>query len=178
MKMCRSPLLSLIIWLKPRGLDRLMELMTPRPVQQFNDFVFDSVTKRLELYKKQEDIPENERRQDMFYFLCKAQGSSTGRPAYTEDELRAEASLLIIAGSDTTTASLASIFWYLIRAPRCYQKLVNELQGTFKIAEDVIYGPTLMGCTYLRTCIDEGMRLVPPGLANLPERSLPVVSRL
>lgn len=172
MKMCRSPLLSLIIWLKPRGLDRLMELMTPRPVQQFNDFVFDSVTKRLELYKKQEDIPENERRQDMFYFLCKAQGSSTGRPAYTEDELRAEASLLIIAGSDTTTASLASIFWYLIRAPRCYQKLVNELQGTFKIAEDVIYGPTLMGCTYLRTCIDEGMRLVPPGPCEPPREVL------
>lgn len=172
MKMCRSPLLSLIIWLKPRRLDRLMELMTPRPVQQFNDFVFDSVTKRLELYKKQEDIPENERRQDMFYFLCKAQVSSTGRPAYTEDELRAEASLLIIAGSDTTTASLASIFWYLIRAPRCYQKLVNELQGTFKIAEDAIYGPTLIGCTYLRACIDEGMRLVPPGPCEPPREVL------
>ncbi|RYP20590.1 hypothetical protein DL767_009415 [Monosporascus sp. MG133] len=170
--LCRSPLLSLIIWLKPRGLDRLVELITPRPVQQFNDFVFDSVTKRLELYRKQEDIPENERRHDMFYFLCKAQDSSTGHPAYTGDELRAEASLLIIAGSDTTTASLASIFWYLTRAPRCYQKLVNELQGTFKTAEDVIYGPKLMGCTYLRACIDEGMRLVPPGPCEPPREVL------
>jgi cytochrome P450 len=132
MKMCRSPFLSLIIWLKPRGLDRLVELITPRPVQQFNDFVFDSVTKRLELYKKQQHLPEHERRQDMFYFLCKCQNPNTGHPAYTEDELRAEASLLIIAGSDTTTASLAGIFWYLVRAPRCYQKLVDELQSTFR----------------------------------------------
>lgn len=170
--MCRSPFLSIVIWLKPRGLDRLVELITPPPVQQFNDFVFDSVSKRLELFKKQESIPEHERRQDMFYFLCKAEDSSTGRSAYTEDELRAEASLLIIAGSDTTTASLASIFWYLVRAPSCYQKLVNELQSTFDTAEDVIYGPKLTGCTYLRACIDEGMRLVPPGPCEPPREVL------
>jgi len=170
--MCRSPFLSLIIWLKPRGLDRLMELVTPRPVQQFNDFIFDSVKSRVELYKKQKDIPEHERRQDMLYFLCKALDPSTGQPAYTEDELRAEASLLVIAGSDTTSASLASIFWYLIRAPRCYQKLVDELQRTFKTAEDAVYGRKLMGCTYLRACIDEGMRLVPPGPCEPPREVL------
>ncbi|KAK7753029.1 hypothetical protein SLS62_004978 [Diatrype stigma] len=156
----------------PRGLDRLVELITPRPVQQFNDFVYDSVTKRLELYRKQEDIPEDKRRQDMFYFLCKAQDPSTGQPAYTEDELRAEASLFIIAGSDTTTASLASIFWYLTRAPRCYQKLVDELERTFRVAEDVTYGPKLLSCTYLRACIDEGMRLVPPGPCEPPREVL------
>lgn len=170
-EMCRSPFLGLIIWLKPRGLDYLMEFITPKPVRHFNDFVFESVTKRLELYKKQEALPEDDRRRDMFYFLCKAQDSTTGRPAYTEDELRAEASLLIIAGSDTTTASLASIFWYLVRAPRCYQKLVDELQRTFN-TQDVVYGPKLIGCTYLRACIDEGMRLVPPGPCEPPREVL------
>jgi cytochrome P450 len=171
--MCRSPALGLIIWLKPRGLDRLVELITPPAVQKFNDFVFDSVTKRLELYQKQQNLPEHERRQDMFYFLCKEQDPSLEQPAYTEDELRAEASLLIIAGSDTTTASLASIFWYLTRAPECYRKLVEELQKTFKTAEEVVYGPKLMGCTYLRACIDEGMRLVPPGPCEPPREVLP-----
>ncbi|KAI1853022.1 hypothetical protein JX265_012778 [Neoarthrinium moseri] len=114
----------------------------------------------------------NERRQDMFYFLCQARGSSEGHAAYTEDELRAEALLLIIAGSDTTTASLASIFWYLVRAPRSYQKLVNELQRTFRTAEDATYGPKLTFCTYLRACIDEGMRLVPPGPCEPPREIL------
>lgn len=171
--MCRSPFLGLIIWLKPRGLDRLMELITPPAVQRFNAFVFDSVTERLELYNEQKQIPEYERRQDMFYFLCKGQDSGTKQEAYTEDELRAEASLLIIAGSDTTTASLASIFWYLVRAPRCYQKLLDELRNTFKTTEDVIYGPRLMGCIYLRACVDEGMRLVPPGPCEPPREVLP-----
>ncbi|CAJ2501952.1 Uu.00g048050.m01.CDS01 [Anthostomella pinea] len=166
---CRSPLLSLIIWLKPRGLDRLVELVTPRPVQQFDKFVIDSLAKRLELYDKQKDIPEHERRQDLMYFLCQAQDTHT---VYTEDELRAEALLLIIAGSDTTTASLSSIFWYLVRAPRCYQKLVDELQRTFKTAEDAAYGPKMMGCIYLRACIDEGMRLVTPGPCEPPREVL------
>lgn len=173
MKMCRSPLLSTIIWLKPRGLDRFLELITPQHVQQFNDFVYDNVKQRLELYKKQEAMPERERRQDMFYFLCKAQDSSTGEPAYTEDELRAEATLFIIAGSDTVTAALASFFWYLVRAPRYYQKLVDELQATFKSAEDVDYGPQLAGCIYLRAYIDESMRLVPPGPCEPPREVLP-----
>ncbi|KAG8156500.1 hypothetical protein KVR01_013604 [Diaporthe batatas] len=158
--MCRSPFLGSIIWLKPRGLDRLMELVTPKPVRQFNDFIFESVTKRLELYEKQEALDKNDCRRDLFYFLCKAQDSG-GRPAYTQDELRAEAMLFIIAGSDTTTASLASIFWYLVRAPR-----------TFNTATDVIHSPKLMGCTYLRACIDEGMRLVPPGPCEPPREVL------
>ncbi|KAH8772513.1 putative cytochrome 67 [Diaporthe sp. PMI_573] len=134
--MCRSPFLGLIIWLKPRGRDRLMEIVIPPPVWQFNDFVFDNM--------------------------------STGQLMYTKDELRAESILLIIAGFNTTTASLVSLFWYLVRAPRGYQKLVDELQRTFPAAEDVVYGPKLLGCTYLRECIDEGMRLVPPGPCEPP----------
>ncbi|TGJ85979.1 hypothetical protein E0Z10_g2772 [Xylaria hypoxylon] len=102
----------------------------------------------------------------------KAQNSTTGRPAYTGDELRAEATLLIIAGSDTTTASLASIFWYLSRDPSRYKKLMHELQQTFEMAEDVISGPKLMGYTYLRASIDEGMRLVPPEPCEPPREVL------
>lgn len=111
----------------------------------------------------------------MLYFLCKAQ-DPTGRPAYTEDELRAEASLLVIAGSDTTAASLASIFWCLIRAPRCYQKLVDELQRTFKIVEDVVYGPKLMGCTYLRACIDEDAGVTQEMVAGIRTHFHPFLS--
>ncbi|KAI0023694.1 benzoate 4-monooxygenase cytochrome P450 [Xylariomycetidae sp. FL0641] len=161
--MARSPLLGLLVWLKPRGLDWLLSLATPQAVQQFDSFMADSVVKRLQLYERQKKIPEHERRRDLLYFLCQAHDPSSGHSAYTEDELRAEACLFIIAGSDTTTASLSSIFWYLVRAPRCYQKLIDELGRTFKTAEEVVHGPKLMSCTYLRACIDEGMRLVPGG---------------
>ncbi len=108
----------------------------------------------------------------MIYYLRKAKDPVTNYPAYTKDEIRAEAKLLIVAGSDTTTASLASIASYLVRAPRSYQKLMNDLQRTFETAEDAVYGPKLMSCTYIRACIDEGMRLVPPGPCEPPREAL------
>ncbi|KAI1172232.1 benzoate 4-monooxygenase cytochrome P450 [Nemania sp. FL0916] len=168
----RSPFLGLIVWLKPRGLDKLVGLITPPPVQRFNNFISESVAERLKLHAKQENVPENERRRDMMYYLCTAKDPNSNLPAYSEEDLRAEATLFVIAGSDTTSASLASIFWYLIRAPRCYQLLVKELQETFVTAENVVYGPKLMNCTYLRACVDEGMRLVQPGPCEPPREVL------
>ncbi|KAK7180729.1 cytochrome p450 family protein [Paraphaeosphaeria sporulosa] len=111
-------------------------------------------------------------RQGVFYFLWGGQDPSTFGPLHTEDELRAEATLLIVAGSDTTRTALSSIVWYLVRAPRCYRKLIDEFQKAFKATEDVVYGPALMNCTYLRTCIDEGMRLVPAGTCEPPRQVL------
>jgi hypothetical protein len=52
--MFHSPFLGLIIWRKPRGWDRLMEIVIPPPVW------------------KQEELAGYKRRQDMFYVLYKA----------------------------------------------------------------------------------------------------------
>lgn len=54
---------------------------------------------------------------------------------------------------------------------RC-QKLVEELRAAFESADNIVYGPTLSSCTYLRACIDEGMRLTPAGPCELPREVL------
>ncbi|KAH8885982.1 benzoate 4-monooxygenase cytochrome P450 [Thozetella sp. PMI_491] len=171
--MCRSPFLKLVLWLKPRGLDALVDFITPPAVQQYNQFVSNNITSRIALQKAQADKPEEERRLDMFYFLMEAQDPDTGLPAYSEDELRAESSLLIIAGSDTTSVSLSGIFFYLTGDPARYQKLVSEIRTTFASDQDIVAGRTLSNCTYLRACIDEGMRLTPSGPCDLPREVLP-----
>ncbi|KXX76593.1 Cytochrome P450 67 [Madurella mycetomatis] len=170
--MCRSPFLNLLLWLKPRGLDRFFELVTPPPVQRYNEFVHESVTSRIALQQKQASMPEHERRQDIFYFLADARDPDTGVPMYTEDDLRAESSLLIIAGSDTTSVSLSGIFFYLTGNPRCMDKLTNEIRTTFASAEDIVHGPKLFSCEYLKACVDEGMRLTPAGPCELPREVL------
>jgi cytochrome P450 len=142
-------------------------------VEHYNQFVHDSVTSRIALQKEQSEKPESDRRQDLFYFLFEAKDPDTGLPAYNEDELRAEASLLIVAGSDTTSVSLSGIFFYLTGDLRRCQKLTDEILTTFEKAEDIVYGPKLLGCTYLRACIDEGIRLTPPGPCDLPREVLP-----
>ncbi|RYP80318.1 hypothetical protein DL770_006265 [Monosporascus sp. CRB-9-2] len=170
---CRSPFLSLVVWLKPRGLDKLFELMTPSAVQQYYQFVHKSVTERIALQQEQAEKPESEKRQDIFYFLCEARDPDTSLPAYDETDLRAEANLLIIAGSDTTAISLSGIFFYLTGNPYQYQKLVKEIRTTFNTADDIVYGPKLSSCVYLKACIDEGMRLSPSGPSELSREVLP-----
>ncbi|KAI0392174.1 benzoate 4-monooxygenase cytochrome P450 [Xylariaceae sp. FL0594] len=87
----------------------------------------------------------------------------TDETAYDERELRAESNLLIIAGSDTTAVSLSGIFFYLTGNPPKCDKLVREILATFTSVDEIVYGPKLLSCTYLKACIDEGATTTPPG---------------
>lgn len=171
--MCRSPFLGLLLWLKPRGLDALFELIAPPAVQEYNKFTYNSVTERIALYKKQLEQPEDERRQDLVYFLCDAKHPDTGLPLYDEANLRAESSLLIIAGSHTTAISLSGLFFHLTGDPARCEKLVNEVLDIFPNVEDIVYGPKLLAMPYMRACIDEAIRMTPSGPCELPREILP-----
>lgn len=59
-----------------------------------------------------------------------------------------------------------------------YDRLVNEIRTTFASADDITLGPTLSGCTYLRACVDEGVRLTPSGPCELPREVLPGGARV
>ncbi|KAI8626697.1 benzoate 4-monooxygenase cytochrome P450 [Xylariaceae sp. FL1651] len=170
---CRSPFVTVLNWLKPRGLDRLFALFAPPTIRVYDKFVYDSVTDRIALHKAEAQKPERERRHDIFYFLCEARDPVTNKPAYDERELRAEANLLIIAGSDTTAVTLSGIFFYLTGNPQKCDKLAQEILTSFASVDDIVYGPKLLSCTYLKACIDEGMRLTPGGPCELPREVLP-----
>ncbi|OTA55328.1 benzoate 4-monooxygenase cytochrome P450 [Hypoxylon sp. EC38] len=164
---CRSPFLQLLLWLKPRGLDKVFELMSPPAVREYNRFVYQCVTDRIAFQQQQ-----TERREDMFHFLYEAQDPDTGRRAYGEDELRAECSLLIMAGTDTVSIGLSSLFFYLTGDPPRCRKLTHEIRTAFVSADDIVHGPRLQGCAYLRACIDEGMRLTPAVASEHPREVL------
>lgn len=141
-------------------------------MKQFNQFSKKTLTERLVLHGEQAEKPEEQRRQDMFYYLREAKDPDTGLAAYNESDLDAECSLLIIAGSDTTAISLSGIFFCLTGDPDRCQKLAHEIRTTFDNCEDIVYGPKLLGCKYLKACIDEAMRLTPTGPCDLPREIL------
>lgn len=70
--------------------------------------------------------------------------------------------LLIRLGSDTTSTALAALFFYLSRNPEAYRRVVSEVRDAFNSPGEIQMGATLNGCTYLRACIDEALRLCPP----------------
>jgi cytochrome P450 len=106
-------------------------------------------------------------RKDFFYHLLKAKDPETGK-GFTVPELWGESNLLIIAGSDTTSTALASSFFYLVHNAHALAKITAEVRAAFENIEDIVAGPTLSACAYLRACIDEGMRLSPPVGGLLP----------
>ncbi|KAI1806922.1 cytochrome P450 monooxygenase-like protein [Daldinia bambusicola] len=172
-KMARIPFPGLLFWLRPLGFNYLLEFFIPPAAQKFYQFIQNSLTDRIVLQKEQAKGLEDERRQDTFYFLYEARDPDTGAPAYSDEALRGEAMFFMIAGTDTTSTALCGIIFYLTGDPRRYQKLVDEILSTFESAEDIVYGPKLLGCKYLKACIDEGMRLSPSVPSDLPREVLP-----
>ncbi|KAI0850871.1 cytochrome P450 monooxygenase-like protein [Daldinia vernicosa] len=170
--MGRAPFFKFLNSMRPYGFDYLLEIVTPPGVQKFTQFINNSVTNRIALQKEQAEKPEAQQRQDTFHFLYEAKDPETGGPAYDDATLRGETTQLLVAGSDTTATAICGIIFCLTGDPRRQQKLVDEILSTFESAEDIVYGPKLLGCTYLRACIDEGMRLNPSLPSDLPREVL------
>ncbi|KAL9007636.1 MAG: hypothetical protein Q9173_007140 [Seirophora scorigena] len=159
----RSPCLPLLLWLNPRGLRKLLDIISPPDIKAYNAFIEESVASRIKAENSSEK-PSRDRdstRQDMFHFLLQAKDPDTGKPAYSQQELFAEAKLLVVAGSDTTSINLCAFFFYVTRNPRPYRKLIEEIRSTFNSADEIVGGPKLSSCNYLRACLDESMRLTP-----------------
>ncbi|KAL8948154.1 MAG: hypothetical protein Q9222_005631 [Ikaeria aurantiellina] len=78
---------------------------------------------------------------------------------------------MAFAGSETTGISLAAVFYYLIRNPHCYDKLLEEIEvavsaGTIKDRPTgAVSWAESQKLPYLDACIKEAFRLHPaPGL--------------
>jgi cytochrome P450 len=74
----------------------------------------------------------------------------------TEDEVRAEAMTLLLAGHETTANALTWCWHLLSRNPKVAARLRREVVGT-----DPTYG-SLMELSFATACIAETMRLYPP----------------
>lgn len=70
--------------------------------------------------------------------------------------------LTIRKASDTTATTLSALFFYLSQHSNVYRKLADEIRSTFATCESIHAGPDLTGCSYLRACIDEALRINPP----------------
>lgn len=87
----------------------------------------------------------------------------------TRGSLTAESAMLIIAGADTGSTTMAALFFYLSRNQTAYDKLCQEIRSHFPTPEFVHLGPTLSSCHYLRACIDETLRMS-PSIGSAPAR--------
>ena len=87
---------------------------------------------------KEQEFEKNggSERKDIAHYLIKSRDPETGK-GYTTDELRAESGLIVVAGSDTTSTTIAAAFFYLARNPKVMTRLTKELTSTFADVEEI-----------------------------------------
>ncbi|TGJ79518.1 hypothetical protein E0Z10_g9255 [Xylaria hypoxylon] len=68
---------------------------------------------------------------------------------------------------------MSAVSHYLSGSPRCYRRVAEEIRSTFTSADEIRLGPKLNSCVFLRACIDEALRLSPPGGASFWRRVEP-----
>ena len=128
--------------------------------------------KDIEMAKAQGKKPEllaGNRRGDLLSMFLKAKED---RPDFFHDgRVLTMAVSMAFAGSETTAISLAAVFYYLLKNPWCYQKLMQELGAALESGtlENRPSGITTWAesqkLPYLDACIKEAFRLHPaPGL--------------
>lgn len=80
------------------------------------------------------------------------------------------ASLLIIAGSETTATLLSGVTYLLTTNPEAQRKLTEEVRSTFQTEEEIDF-TSVSSLQYMLACLDEALRIYPPAPLGLPRQT-------
>ncbi|KAI0756346.1 high nitrogen upregulated cytochrome P450 monooxygenase 2 [Daedaleopsis nitida] len=111
-------------------------------------------------------------RKDLFYYLNNEDGAEPTPPL---SEVIADGTLAIVAGSDTTSSVLSSIFYCLLTHPEAYARLRAEVDTYYPPGEDALNTKYHAEMPYLNAVINEAMRLFPP-VSDGSQRIVPMGS--
>jgi cytochrome P450 len=141
-----------------------------KEAEPWNDVALYQVDERLKRYQEGEKLDD--------FFTCLME-DKTGTPNNLEcGEIISEASIIINAGADTTAIALTQLLEPLLRHPEHLDILRQELDSVLDGDEVVAPYDKVKDLPFLRACLDEGLRLIPPTSAGLPRRTPPEGARI
>lgn len=98
-------------------------------------------------------------RGDFLDSMMRFEGTPEG---LNEKELIANASTLIVAGSETTSTILSGLTYYLLRNPDSYKKVAAEVRSAYAAEAEIVMSTTAQRLPYMSACFQEAFRLYPP----------------
>ncbi|PLB50796.1 cytochrome P450 [Aspergillus steynii IBT 23096] len=107
---------------------------------------------------------------DFMQSMLRHRGEKEG---LTDQELEANANILIIAGSETTATLLSGVTFWLLRTPKAMEKVVHEVRSLMKTEKDITFNNVTANLPYMLACINEGLRMYPPVPSGLRRISPP-----
>ncbi|KAL7919286.1 cytochrome P450 [Trichoderma austrokoningii] len=139
-------------------LHKVLVMLTPKSLlskyKEHRELSTQKVHKRLGIHTDRQDF--------MSSMLARS-----GKDGLTFDELCANATLLILGGSETTAAAICSATYYLGLNPEPLKKLCDEVRSTFKTEEEIDI-LSVGHLEYMLAVLNEAIRLHPPGAGTLP----------
>ncbi|SCN82216.1 related to benzoate 4-monooxygenase cytochrome P450 [Fusarium fujikuroi] len=131
----------------------------------WNDIVYHRATKRLGRHKNGERLPD--------FFQALMDQCEANPPGLEWGEIVAEVSIMMNAGSDTTSIAMNNVMYWLLKNPSCMAKLREEVDSVLDPEEVVAPYDKAKHLPYLRACLDESLRITPPTTFGLPRRTPP-----
>ncbi|KAH8690309.1 cytochrome P450 [Talaromyces proteolyticus] len=129
----------------------------------WNDIVWHRACKRLRRYQAGEVLDD--------FFACLMEDKSGNMNNMEFGEIVAEVSIMMNAGSDTTALAMTNAMFLLLRNPKCLAKLREELDTVLDSEDVVAPYDKIRYLPYLRACLDEALRILPPTSFGLPRRT-------
>jgi len=147
------------------GLDWLLPYLTPKRLSDLRTanlkFTREKMAKRVEMGEGQGN----------FFDKAIAESDLEKGTGMSRDEMDSNASILVLAGSETTATLLSGATFLLCKHPDVLRKLNEEVRSTFAREEDI----DLMSVSkldYLLVVLDEALRMYPP-VPNTGARTVP-----
>ena len=139
--------------------------LTPKGVTlaraSHNAFVNEKVQARL---GKAEG--EGVQKRDFISYLLR---QKVDQEALSQQEITINASILVIAGSETTATAMSGVTYWLLKSPSALKKVMEEVREAFDSEADINFSNTTNSrLPYFGACIEEGLRMYPPSPAGLP----------
>lgn len=174
------PILDRLLWKNPIslfaqriGLDKRIHPVTLFALNRSNERA--GQVEKIKRFGLSNDEKANPRGIDL---LSKFAQASHDHPFMDDNRILSTCTSMVFAGSETTAISLSAVFFFLVKHPRVYEKLMQELDeavanGTIENREDrTVSWPEAQKLPYLDAVVQESFRLHPaPGL--ILERVVP-----
>lgn len=141
-------------------LQKLLKYTMPATVRQkmiyHRELSTQKVRQRLQLHKERADFVQSV----LKYNQEKAE-------KVTSNELELNMSVFVFAGSETTSTTMAAVFFNLLKTPAAMSRVTEEVRSAFAHEREIDVA-SVSKLEYLNAVINEGMRLGPASAIAVP----------
>lgn len=100
-------------------------------------------------------------------FISHVKSSQGPKAILSDDEIRANASFFMIAGSETTATLLSGCIFLLLTRQDTYRELVSQVRDRYPTPSAITFASTA-NFPYLRAVVHESLRMYPPTPLGMP----------